>query len=139
MLKKKFGLLPRVILAIILGVVFGFFMPQWITRIFITFNSLFSEFLGFVVPLIIVGLVVPAIADLGKGAGKLLVITALIAYGSTVLSGFFTYFSCYFSLPPLIPTNNNLISSVTDNVDSILSPYFNIQFPPAIIVMSGLI
>ena len=92
MKKNKLGLLPRVILGIILGVIFGFFTPAVIVRGFVTFISIFSEFLGFVVPLIIVGLVVPAIADLGKGAGKLLIISALLAYVSTVLSGFFTIF-----------------------------------------------
>ena len=105
MKRRKCGLLPRVLIAIVIGVGFGFFLPPFVGRIFVTFNSIFSEFLGFVVPLIIIGLVVPAIADLGCGAGKLLVITALLAYGSTVLSGLITYFSCYFSLPYIIPAN----------------------------------
>ncbi|MDO5571967.1 MAG: dicarboxylate/amino acid:cation symporter [Bacteroidales bacterium] len=139
MSKKKFGLLPRVIVAIIAGVLFGFFLPQSLVRVFVTFNSLFGEFLGFVVPLIIVGLVVPAISDLGKGAGKLLLITALIAYGSTVFSGFFTYFSCYFSLPLLISGDGGALSAFTNTSDPALQPFFNIKFPPAIDVMSALL
>ncbi|MEG1586207.1 MAG: cation:dicarboxylase symporter family transporter, partial [Bacteroidales bacterium] len=131
MKKHKFGLLPRVILAILLGVGCGFFFPQNAVRVFVTFNSLFGEFLGFVVPLIIVGLVVPAIADLGKGAGKLLLITALIAYGSTVLSGFFTYFSSLWSLPHLIP-EKGFSDMVSQNTAADLTPFFNIRFPPAI-------
>lgn len=136
---KKFGLLPRVILGIILGVIFGFFLPTFLVRVFVTFNSLFSEFLSFVVPLIIVGLVIPAIADLGRGAGKLLLITAILAYGSTAFSGFFTYFSCFFSLPHILP-NNDAMAAVTDSsvLDSLL-PYFVIKFPPALDVMSSLI
>ena len=139
MKKKKFGLLPRVIVGIVLGILLGFIMPEFGVRIFVTFNSIFGEFLGFVVPLIIIGLVVPAIADLGKGAGKLLVFTALLAYGSTVFSGFFTYFSSLISLPWLLPHSDNLVSLVSDNITGDLMPFFNIKFPPAIDVMSSLI
>ena len=91
MKKIKLGLLPKIIIAIILGIGFGIVSPDMPVRVFVTFNALFSEFLGFLIPLIIVGLVTPAIADIGKGAGKLLVITALMAYGATVFSGFLSY------------------------------------------------
>lgn len=68
------------------------FIPAWLGGAFLTYNSIFSGFLGFIVPLIIVGLVTPAIAELGKGAGKWLGITAMIAYGSTILAGLLAYF-----------------------------------------------
>lgn len=136
-MKQKFGLLPRVLLAIVLGVGCGFFFPQALVRVFITFNALFSEFLGFVVPLIIIGLVVPAIADLGKGAGKWLVLTAAIAYGSTVFSGFFTYFTSLISLPHLIPSGG--LEGVLKEGAAGLTPFFNITFPPAVNVMSALL
>ena len=82
---KKIPLLLRVVSAIVLGILLGNVLPLWCVRLFVTFNSVFSNFLSFLIPLIIVGLVTPAIADIGKGAGKLLLITALIAYGDTVL------------------------------------------------------
>ena len=78
------GLLPRIIIAIILGILFGNFLPASLVRLFVTFNAIFSEFLNFSIPLIIVGLVTIAIADIGKGAGRMLVVTALIAYGATL-------------------------------------------------------
>lgn len=64
-MKFKFGLLPRVVLAIALGVACGFFLPGWATRIALTFNAIFGQFLGFAIPLLILGLVAPGIADLG--------------------------------------------------------------------------
>lgn len=79
------GLLPRIIIAIILGILFGNFLPASLVRLFVTFNAIFSEFLNFSIPLIIVGLVTIAIADIGKGAGRMLVVTALIAYGATFI------------------------------------------------------
>nr|WP_320916886.1 cation:dicarboxylase symporter family transporter [Bacteroides intestinalis] len=87
MKKLHIGLLPRIIIAIALGILLGNFLPGGMVRFFVTFNGIFSEFLNFSIPLIIVGLVTVAIADIGKGAGKLLLITALIAYGATLFSG----------------------------------------------------
>ena len=75
-MKFKFGLLPRVVLAIALGVACGFFLPGWATRIALTFNAIFGQFLGFAIPLLILGLVAPGIADLGRNAGRLLALTA---------------------------------------------------------------
>ena len=63
-MKFKFGLLPRVVLAIALGVACGFFLPGWATRIALTFNAIFGQFLGFAIPLLILGLVAPGI---GRG------------------------------------------------------------------------
>ena len=76
----KIGLLPRILIAIALGIGAGFVFPEWLSRCFITFNGIFSSFLGFLIPLLIVGFVAPAIAELGKQAGKMLLVTAIIAY-----------------------------------------------------------
>lgn len=67
----KIGLLGKIIIAITAGIGFGLISPDWIIRIFMTFNGIFSQFLGFAIPLIILGLVTTAIADIGKGAGIL--------------------------------------------------------------------
>ena len=81
--KVKTPLLARIIIAIILGVVFGNFFNEAAVRAFLTFNGIFSQFLGFMIPLIIIGLVTPAIADIGHGAGKLLLVTVGIACNVT--------------------------------------------------------
>ncbi|WP_334121574.1 dicarboxylate/amino acid:cation symporter [Glutamicibacter sp.] len=91
-LLKSIPLLGWVLVAIILGVLLGPVMPVWLGSLFLTYNSIFSGFLNFVVPLIIFGLVAPAIAELGKGAGKWLGITAGIAYASTLAAGLLAYF-----------------------------------------------
>ena len=137
MKKMKLGLLPRIIIAIDLGIVCGLFFPGWIVRIFLTVNSLFGNFLNFIIPLLILGLVAPGIADLGKGAGRLLLITALLAYGFTLFSGFFTYFTCDLSYPWLLNTSDKL-SAVADNTVA-LQPYFTVEMPAVMGVMSALI
>ena len=132
----KIGLLPRIIIAIILGVACGMFFPEWAVRCFITFNSVFSHFLSFLIPLIIVGLVTPAIADIGKGAGRLLLITALIAYGDTVCSGYLSYFVSSGIFPSLIDRSQaaQAVSTAEE-----LAPFFTIEIPPLLDVMSALI
>ncbi|MBR5685541.1 MAG: dicarboxylate/amino acid:cation symporter [Muribaculaceae bacterium] len=133
---SKIGLLPRIIIAIILGVLCGLFFPEWAVRCFVTFNSIFSHFLSFLIPLIIMGLVTPAISDIGKGAGKLLLITALIAYGDTVFSGFFSYFTSTGIFPSLIDRSQAAQAVATAEE---LQPFFTIEIPPLLDVMSALI
>ena len=136
MKRVKIGLLPRVVIAIILGVACGAFFPEWAVRCFVTFNSIFGNFLSFLIPLIIVGLVTPAIADIGKGAGKLLLITALIAYGDTVFSGFLSYFTSTGIFPMLIDPSKAAQAVASSEG---LEPFFTIAIPPLLDVMSALI
>lgn len=138
MKKIKISLLAKVVIAIAAGVLFGQFLPGEIARIFVTFNSLFGNFLSFSIPLIILGLVAPAIGELGQGAGKLLVITALIAYGSTIFSGFFTYFSGSAIFPHILPAHAELMA-MDNPEDFLLKPYFVVAMPPLMDVMTALL
>src|SRR5690554_1834100 len=131
------NLLFRVFIAIVLGIVFGLYIPESVNRIFATFNAISSEFLTFSIPLIIMGLIMPSITDLGKGAGKLLLITAAIAYGSTVLSGFMSYFAASSIFPSLLETQIENTASLTETARE-LTPYFSIAIPPILDVMTAL-
>lgn len=136
MKKIRLGLLSRIILAILLGIILGNFLPASLVRVFVTFNSIFSEFLSFSIPLIILGLVTVAIADIGNKAGKLLLITVLIAYGATLLSGFISYFTGAALFPSMIDSGTSL-DNVT-NADGLL-PYFTVGIPPLMNVMTALV
>ena len=137
---KKFhiSLLGWVAIAIVSGILLGQLLPAGVARIFVTFNSLFGNFLSFSIPLIIVGLIVPAIGELGKGAGRLLVLTTLIAYGSTLFSGFFTYFSGTAVLPHIL-TEDMGIAAMENPEDMMLTPYFTIEMPPLMDIMTSLL
>ncbi len=136
MKKIKIGLLTRIIIAIVLGIVFGNFLPDAVVRVFVTFNGIFSEFLGFIIPLIIVGLVTPAIADIGKGAGKMLLATTVIAYVATLVSGFLSYFTGVTFFPSMITPNASL-AQVSEGHN--LLPFFSVNIPPAMDVMTSLV
>ena len=107
-----------------------------LVRAFVTFNGIFSEFLNFSIPLIIVGLVTVAIANIGKGAGKMLLATVLIAYGATLFSGFLSYFTGTTFFPSLIRQDVPL--EQVSEAQGII-PYFNISIPPLMNVMTALI
>ena len=136
MKKLHIGLQPRIIIAIALGILMGNFPPGGMVRFFVTFNGIFSEFLNFSIPLIIVGLVTVAIADIGKGAGKLLLITALIAYGATLFSGFLSYFTGVTVFPYLIESGVPL--EEVSEAQGIL-PFFSVAIPPLMNVMTALV
>ncbi len=136
MKKIKIGLLARIIIAIALGVLFGNFLPDALVRVFVTFNGIFSQFLGFIIPLIILGLVAPAIADIGKGAGKMLVATTLLAYAATLVSGFLSYFTGITFFPSLITPGQSL-AQVSEAHD--LMPFFTVNIPPVMDVMTSLV
>ncbi|HLS30229.1 MAG TPA: dicarboxylate/amino acid:cation symporter, partial [Flavobacteriaceae bacterium] len=138
-MKRLFSnLLFKVFIAIVLGIVFGLYLPESINRIFATFNEFFGQFLSFSIPLIIMGLIMPAICDLGKSAGKLLLLTAAIAYGSTLFSGFMTYFASANIFPELLESQTRNASQVTESGGE-LSPYFSIDIPPVLDVMTALV
>lgn len=136
MKKLKISLLGKIVIAIVLGVLIGLAAPEWMVRTFNTFNSLFSAFLGFAIPLIIVGLVIPAIADIGNKAGKMLIVTVLIAYAFTLFAGFTSYFTGVAFFPSMIDAGASMqtMSEVSDP-----APFFTISLPPLMEVMTALI
>ncbi|MDR1675151.1 MAG: dicarboxylate/amino acid:cation symporter [Tannerella sp.] len=137
MKKIKISLLGQVAMAIGLGILFGQFLPAAVARIFVTFNSLFGNFLSFSIPLIILGLVAPAIGELGKGAGKLLAVTTLLAYASTVFSGFFTFFSASAVFPQMLPQTT--LSALENPEHQMLATYFTVDMPPLMDIMTALL
>ncbi|MDR1376134.1 MAG: dicarboxylate/amino acid:cation symporter [Synergistaceae bacterium] len=134
--KKGIGLLPRLILAIIAGILIGAYTPEFFVRIVVTFSGIFGNFLSFVIPLIIVGFVAPGIGDLGHDAGKILVLTVVIAYVSTVFAGF----SAFFADSALFPSLIKVAAHTAENPEeALLTPFFVIQMPQLMEVMTALI
>ncbi|PKH08955.1 MULTISPECIES: dicarboxylate/amino acid:cation symporter [Planomicrobium] len=136
-MKFKFGLLPRIIVAIVLGVLIGSIATENIVRIFATFTSIFGNFLNFVVPLIILGFIAPGIAKLGKGSGKLLGISTLVAYSSTVIAGVFAFVAAMFVLPGFM--EGRALTSLDDPEHALAQTFIDLEMAPLFGVMSALI
>ena len=127
MKKIKIGLLGKIIISIALGIVLGLIVPEWVVRLFLTFNGIFSQFLGFAIPLIILGLVAPAISDIGKTAGRMLLLTVGIAYGSTVLAGLVSYATGAAVFPGMIE-NGTALQTLEGAAE--VAPFFTVNIPP---------
>ncbi|MBO5243452.1 MAG: dicarboxylate/amino acid:cation symporter [Muribaculaceae bacterium] len=138
-MKKRLpsALLLKILAAIITGIGVGYVSPEWIARLCATFNSIFSQFLTFLIPLIIFGFVTPAIADLGKRAEKMLIATVLLAYCATLFAGFTSYFTGAWLFPQMLSTASTSVSLGAEA--NTVSPYFTIQIPAITPVMTSLV
>lgn len=132
-------LLIRIAIAIAAGIGAGFVFPDVLTRIFMTFNAIFSEFLGFVIPLLIVGFVAPAIAEIGKKAGAMLGVTVLIAYAMTFGAGLLSFATAETVFPHIL--GNIRLAETTAEAESsgALAPFFTLEIEPLMSVMTALI
>lgn len=133
---KKIGLFPRIIIGIILGILAGLFLPAPIIRIFVTISSIFSLFLNFIIPLMIVAFIGYGIASLTEGASKLIGVTVLVSYASTLLAGSIAFLTASNLFPSLLA-----ITELGDNIkiESGLETYFTIPLEPLFDVTSAVI
>ena len=134
--KIKLSLFVKVLIAIVAGALLGLVLPDAVVRIFKTFNVLFAQLLKFIVPLLVLGLVTPAIANVGRGAGKMLLSVMGIAYISTICAGFFSYL-CGSNLLPLYLTVGELSSDSVSAKEFL--PFFDLKIPPVCDIMTALV
>ena len=134
MKKRQIGIFWKIVIAILCGVAFGYVLPEWGVRVFKTFNMLFSQVLKFIVPLLILGLVTPAIANAGKGAGKMLLFVMLFSYLSTCAASMFAYFSAGQILPFYVA--KGAVSAAGEGVK--ILPYLDMKIPPVCDVLTAL-
>ena len=136
MQKIKLGLFPKVVIAIVIGALLGLILPDVIVRILKTFNVLFAQLLKFVVPLLVLGLVTPSIANLGRGAGKMLLTVMLIAYCSTVCGALFSYGVSSNILPMYLNPGELSAEAVSEKE---FLPYIDLKIPPICDIMTALV
>ena len=137
--KKKFklGLLPKLLIAIVLGIIIGQFFPVWFCRVVVTASSIFSSFLKFIIPLMIVAYVTMGIADLKSGAGKLLLITVALAYGSTLIAGSASYLVSASLFPSFM--SEGALEQIAATADNSLASYISISIPPLLDTLSAVV
>lgn len=144
MKKHKMGLLVKLLLGILTGIILGSLgnvfgiqdspVFEGFVRLYVTFTSIFSTFLSFIIPLLIVSFVAVGLADLGKKANKLFGITLILAYASTVIAGFASYLAGKALLPSMIRE----ISGV-ETVSKSYEALFTIEAEPVFGVMTALV
>ena len=135
---KKLPLIARIAIWLLIGISLGvicrttaFELPIAMTA---TFRTLFGAFLSFVIPLIILGLIIPGIASLGRQSGKGLLLTTGLAYVSTICAGL-TAFMIGKIFLLMFTSDLGLLPSEGSSV----SPIFTIDIPVLMSVMSALV
>ncbi|MGM9765793.1 MAG: dicarboxylate/amino acid:cation symporter [Candidatus Cryptobacteroides sp.] len=137
MKKIKLGLFPKVLIAIAFGSLLGIVAPAVLVRVLKTFNVLFAQVLKFIVPLLVLGLVTPSVANLGKGAGKMLITVLVLSYVSTVGAGFFAYGCASGLLPHYISAGGISADAVSAAVK--FEPYIDLKIPPVCDILTALL
>ena len=136
----RLGMFGRIVLAIVGGWVLGFLLVHAGMggmvglRLLKTANVIFAQILKFIVPLLILGLVTPAIADTGKGAGRLLVAVMILSYLSTCAASLFGYFSAGQLLPLYV--DKGAIATAGKGLE--LLPYVDLKIPPFCDILTAL-
>lgn len=128
-------LLPRLLIAAVIGVGCGLLLPDGGLRVLTTFQSVFSQFIKFLVPLIILGFVIPAIAETGKAGGRMLLLTLGLAYASTLFAGYLSYGVSAGVFPSLLGGGG----AVPAEAARVFPVYFSIKIPPVFDVVSSLV
>ena len=133
-MKMKFGLLPKLFAAIAIGIVVGWFSPDWVIRLTNCFRDIFGQFIKFIVPFIILGLVTPAISDTGRSAGRMLLLTLGIAWVSTVTFGYFAYGVSCGAFPAIMSGTLDQAAAAKD-----FPAYFTLRIPPIMDIFTALV
>ena len=133
----KLGLVPKLLIAIAIGMLLGSFAPEFVNKTIVTLSSLFGALLKFIIPLMILAFVTMGIADLTSGAGKLLGMTAGIAYLSTLVAGSGAYIVASNLFPSFLDVST--MGAIGYPEAGMLSPYFTISLSPVIDVMAAIV
>lgn len=134
---KKLGLVPKLIIAIIVGTLIGQFLPLWFCRLVVTASSIFSSFLKFVIPLMILAYVTMGIADLSQGAGKLLIITVGLAYLSTLVGGSASFLVSINLFPSFM--SSDALSAIEAASGQSVDSFFQIAIVPLLDTLSAVL
>lgn len=139
--RRKTGLVTKILAGIACGVLLGLFLPDCGIRVLNTFRGIFLDFVKFLVPLIILTFLIPAVADSGKGAGRMLLCTLGIAYAFTLASGGLSFAASRMTLPRIMssaPAGVALKASLRPYFSKSLQPLMGIEASLVLSVLVGL-
>src|SRR5690554_3095637 len=129
-------LILKLIAGILIGSLTGLFAPEVLTRLLLTFKSLFGELLFFVIPLLILFFITSGIAALPKKSGKLLGRTLGVAYLSTAIAGIGAFFVARLVVRLLTANSQTVAEELNGNG---LLPVITMDIPPISSVMAAFV
>ena len=133
-MKKVLHSLPaKLLLAMVVGILLGFVLPESVMEVIVTAKYIMGQVITFCVPLIIIGFVAPSITRLGAHASRMLGMALVIAYTSSVLAALLSAGAGY----ALIPHLN--IADQVEGLNTLPEVVFELNIPQIMPVMSALV
>ena len=133
-MKKVLHSLPaKLLLAMVVGILLGFVLPESVMEVIVTAKYIMGQVITFCVPLIIIGFVAPSITRLGAHASRMLGVALVIAYTSSVLAALLSAGVGY----ALIPHLN--IADQVEGLNTLPEVVFELNIPQIMPVMSALV
>ena len=127
------SLILKLLAGLVLGALLGFVANEAVMDVVVSLRHIFGQIIFFLVPLVIVGFITPAIVRLGQNASKILVAAVCLAYASSLGAALFSMTSGYLVIPHLS------IATETETLRKLPEMVFRLDIPPLFSVMSALV
>ena len=142
--KKVLSSLPaRLVIGVVAGILVGLACPnlhwgevavgEMIMQVVLTLKNLLGSLISFCVPLIVIGFIAPSITRLKSNASKMLGLSLVLAYTSSVCAALLSMGAGYVIIPGLS------IQSAVDGLRETPELLFNLEIAPIMSVMSALV
>lgn len=130
---KKIGLIPKLIVGIVLGLIVGLYASSDVVAVIHVAKNILGSVIFFTIPLVIIGFVTPAITGLKKNASNMLGTYLGLSYASAVGASLFAAVAGYLLVPLL------KISGDVQELATIPALDFTLNLTPIMPVMSALV
>jgi Na+/H+-dicarboxylate symporter len=134
--KNTSKMIVKILIAFVVGSLLGRLLilsdiSILLLRGMITFSDLISQFLSFFVPIVVLGLVMPGIIELGGKASKMLLTAIILSYASLLTIGFICFVFGYSFVPSIFSSmviggNAIEITNYSGFLPKLLSPFFDV-------------
>lgn len=130
----------KLVVALVIGIFAGITLASMessaftnaVMHIIVTVRYIVGQFINFCVPLIIIGFVAPSITRLGQNASRMLILSLILAYISSICAAFAATAAGYTILPFL-----NIVSEV-EGLKDLPEVVFRLNINPIMPVISAL-
>ena len=127
------SLILKLLAGLVAGALLGFAANEAVMDVAVSLRHIFGQIIFFLVPLVIVGFITPAIVRLGQNASKILMVAVCLAYASSLGAALFSMSSGYLIIPYLS------IATETETLRKLPEMVFRLDIPPLFSVMSALV
>ncbi len=134
--RGEFSLIFKLVAGIIVGSLLGLYFADsksHVMDVVVSLRHIFGQIIFFLVPLVIVGFITPAIIRLGRNASKMLFVAVALAYCSSLLAALFSTTAGYVIIPHLS------VATSADELRKLPEIVFRLDIPPLFSVMSALV